>query len=228
MMMGDNRECAKAVGAMMVPKSAAGPKLHERQVEEHPRCFLFGHYDSRGSACLVRAANLLEAVEKYACEAFSWQKDPATGRLEEPGMREYMKDDAEYERWRPDALHELVEGDFMFSCNVIVCDEAFPSECGAELDRGYDPETGYSYGVVQYRWLHKHGYAETEAEKTEYSKWSSVSKGCSKTLAFWKGSGRKRPQIDAKALGMDYLPGLEVRIVRKSYGEDAGGVGWIP
>ena len=228
MMMGDDRLCAKAVNSLLTPREEAGPKIAERQVEEHPRCFLFGHYDSRGSACLVRAKNLIEAFEKYAVEAFSWEM--VDGKLEEPGMREYLKD--EYEAWRPDAIHGLLEEDFMFSCNVIVCDEPFGEESGRELDRGYD-ESGYRYGVLQYRWKHHAYFAKQEgatdedrAKAEEFSKWSSLSKGCKKTLVFWKG--KKRPEIDVASLGMGYLEGLEVRIVKKGYGEDAGGVGWIP
>jgi hypothetical protein len=225
-MMGDDRACAKAVGAMMTPKEQAGPRVSERQVEEHPRCFLFGHYDSRGGACLVRARNLLEAFEKYATEAFSWQKDPATGRLEDPGMREYMKDDAEYEAWRPDALHALMEEDFMFSCNVVVCDQTFEESGTSDLDVAYD-ESGYRYGVLQYRWLHKH-WSEDAEERRELSKWTSAASGCKKTLVFWKG--KDRPKVDPSALGplFGHLAGLEVRILKRKYGEDAFGVSWIP
>ncbi len=226
MLMGDTREAAMAVNLLNGrPVNALPLKLTDRQVEERGRCFLFGHYDSRGGATLVEARNLLEAFQRYASEGFCWTVDEK-GQLQDPGMRQYMKDDAEYEAWRPDALHSLMEEDFMFSCNVIVCDEPF-GDGETELDHGYSEDGGgYRYGVVQYRWLHKAGYAETEAEKTEFSKWSNVSKGCKKTLIFWKG--KERPVIDPKALGMDYLPGLEVRIVRKSYGEDACGVCWMP
>lgn len=225
MMMGDDRACAMAVNDLLTLRGKAGPKISERQVEEHPRCFLFGHYDSRGGASLVRAKNLLEAFEKYA-ESFGWAvKD---GRLEDEGMRQHMKSEEEYEAWKPDALHGLMEEDFMFSCNVIVCDEPFADD-NVELDRSYcdDRKDGYSYGVLQYRWLHKH-WSEDASEKAELSKWSSAARGCGKTLVFWKGRGKDRPQVDPKALGMDYLPGLEVRIVKKGYGEDACGVCWQP
>lgn len=231
MLMGDNRAVAKAVNALMTPKETVGPKISDRQVEEHPRCFLFGHYDSRGGATLVKARNLLEAVSRYAVEAFQWEV--VDGKLEEPGQREYLKDDAEYEAWKPDALHSLVEEDFMFSCNVIVCDAPFPDD-QVDLDYGYDDENGYRYGVVQYRWKHKHwgdkreDYEDEDSFKSrdELSKWSCVSKGCKKTLVFWKG--KERPALNAAAFGMGHLPGLEVRIVKKSYGEDASGVVWIP
>lgn len=232
MLMGDQRECAKAVGAALTPREKT-TVISKRQVEEHPRCFLFGHYDSRGGATLVRAKNLIEAFEKYACEAFCWTKDDKTGLLEDEGMRQYMKSEEEYEAWRPDALHGLMEEDFMFSCNVVVCDEPFGDK--SELDYGYtgkaDGESdygyeGYRYGVLQYRWKHKAFYAETEAEKQELSKWQNVSKGCRKTLVFWKG--KERPQIDAASLQMGHLDGLELRIVKKSYGEDANGIAWMP
>jgi hypothetical protein len=217
-----------AVNDMLTPREQT-VKISDRQVEEHPRCFLFGHYDSRGGATLVRAKNLLEAFAKYA-ESFGWTVDEKTGRLEDEGMRQYMKSEAEYEAWKPDALHGLMEEDFMFSCNVVVCDEPFGEK--EELDHGYTGDAdssdygyeGYRYGVLQYRWKHKKAYAETEAEREEFSKWANVSKGCRKTLVFWKG--KERPQIDTAALGMGYLDGLEVRIVKKSYGEDACGVIW--
>jgi hypothetical protein len=230
MMMGDGRACAMAVNDLLTPRETAGPRISERQVEEHPRCFLFGHYDSRGGATLVRAKNLLEAFEKYA-ESFGWVRDEKTGRLEDPGMKQYMKSEEEYEAWKPDALHGLMEEDFMFSCNVIVCDEPFGDK--SELDFGYTgPATeesdfgyeGYRYGVVQYRWKHKARWGETKEEREELSKWENVRRSCAKTLIFWKG--KERPTVDPKALGMDHLDGLEVRIVKKSYGEDACGVVW--
>lgn len=244
MMMGDNRACAMAVNDLLTPREKAGPKLCERQVEEHPRCFLFGHYDSRGGASLVKARNLIEAFEKYA-ESFGWAKDPKTGQLEDEGMRQYMKSEGEYEAWKPDALHWLMEEDFMFSCNVIVCDEPFADD-NVELDRAYcdDRKDGYSYGVLQYRWLHEAYLAQDEEwivkdesnPPTEEdlrrartpSKWGNVSSGCKKTLVFWKG--KERPTIDPKALGLHFqsMKGLELRIVKKSYGEDACGVCWQP
>ena len=221
MMMNDDRQCAQAVNALTAPEKP-GPKLTDRQVEEHPRCFLFGHYDSRGGASLVPAKNVFDAFKIYA-SSFGFSVDEK-GELQDEGMREYFAKNPEgpgakdYATWLPDAVHSLMQEDFMFSCSVLVCDEPFDGK--GELDVGYEEE-GYKYGLVQYRWKHKH--YESGSEKEELSKWANVTSGCSKTLIFWKG---KKPELDAKALGMQYLDGLEVRIVRKSYGEDACGVCW--
>lgn len=226
MMMNDNRECAQAVNAMLVSPGKPGPKLSDRQVEEHPRCFLFGHYDSRGGATLIPARNLIEAFQKYA-SSFGFSVDEH-GQLQDEGMRQHFAqypgtDGRTYEDWLPDSIHSLMEEDFMFSCRVVVCDAPFEGE--ADLDEAYAEEGGgYRYGLVQYRWRHKH-YSQDPKEREELSKWSNLGGGTQKTLIFWKG--KEKPAIDPKALGMDYLEGLEVRVIRKSYGEDACGVCWM-
>lgn len=216
-MMGDNRECAKAVSAALTPGSKPGPKVHERQTYEIPRAFLFGHYDSRGGATLVAARHLIEAFEKYATTAFGWTKSD-NGELDDLGMKEHFKTHGgDYEAWKPDALHELLEGDYMFSCHAIFLDAEPGDE--QELDESFDDD-GYKYGLLQYRWLHK-SYSEDPEEQKQLSKWTNVGGDCKKTLVFWKG---KKPTIDPAVVGMNYLTGLEVRIAKKSYGEDASGV----
>src|SRR5262249_47281510 len=95
------------------------PKYTDRQVEVHPRCFLFGHYDSRGGATLIPAPHLIEAFRTYA-QAFGYDRN-----LEDEEMRKHFGNEEEYRTWLPNAIHGLLEEDFMFSCNVIVCDEPF-------------------------------------------------------------------------------------------------------
>ncbi len=202
-------------------------KLSDREVQFFPRCFLFGHYDSRGGATLIPAKHLIEAFEIYST-TMGWSK--VDGQLEDLGMKEHFAQITkpqegmynDYETWKPDSIHSLMEEDFMFSCSVVICDEKINEE-EAELDAKYSEESGYKYGLVQYRWLSNH-HLEDETKKNELSPWSDISQDCSKTLIFWRGN---KPVIEPKVLQMDYLPGLEVRIIRKNYGEDACGVVWM-
>jgi hypothetical protein len=154
---------------------------------------------------LIPAPHLIEAFKTYA-QAFGYDRN-----LEDEEMRKHFGNEKEYRAWLPDSIHGLLEGDFMFSCKVIVCDESFGTE-GREVDANYADEDGYQYGLVQHRW-------------SEAKKWADLGADTERTLIFWKG---KKPLIDPKALRMEYLKGLEVRIVRKSYGEDAFGVIWQP
>jgi len=215
MLMNDPRAAAQAVNAMLTPKATA-PKLTDRQVEEHPRCFLFGHYDSRGGATLIPAKHLFEAFARYAT-SFGFEKD-SKGELQDEGMKQHFGDKAQYEAWLPDAIHALLEEDFMFSCTVLICDEKISGEC-CDLDEGFD-DHGYKYGLVQYRWQHKH-YEGSE----ELSEWCDLGQGTQKTLVFYKG---EKPLLNAKALGMEYLKGLEVQLTDEDFGEDACGVVWMP
>lgn len=210
-MIGDSRACAMAVAAETTAPAAKEPaKIHEREAGR-TRAFLFGHYDSRGGAMLVEARNLLEAFPRYA-EPFGWET--VDGRLESPQMKEYIeKDGGDYEEWRSEAIHGLMQEDFMYGCTAIFLDEMPDGE--QDLDKGYAEDGGYSYGRLEYRW-------NTGKKLT---KWEDAGLGEKKTLVFWKG---KKPVVDPKALGMDYLTDLEVRIARESLGEDAFGVVWMP
>jgi hypothetical protein len=87
--------------------------------------YVFGHYDSRGGATLIRAERLLEAAEAYATDFVGGES---------------VSDDE-----RRMFLNNALEEDFMFRATVIVCDA--PLGGAADLDGDYD-ESGYQYGEV--------------------------------------------------------------------------------
>lgn len=141
-------------------------KLFDRQISEH-RCFLFGHYDSRGCATLVEAKHLVEAITKYA-QAFGFDENP--------------------EEWKPDTLHTLIEEDFMFSAHVVFCDAGPEGEC--DLDYRYDGK--FHYGTLQFRYKGK-----LDPTKWSSWNDASNESGCKKTLVLWVGKNKPAPNRDA-------------------------------
>lgn len=69
-MINDGRECTKAVNDMMWAQEQErfAPKIQIGQIAETFYAgtrYLYGHYDSRGGATIVKAPNLMEAHRKY-------------------------------------------------------------------------------------------------------------------------------------------------------------------
>lgn len=220
MLMNDSRSCAMAVNAITAAPAPA-TKLFDREVERHERCFLFGHYDSRGGASLIPAKDLFTAFKIYS-SSFGFTPDEK-GELQDEGMRAHfakggtvLDQKQTYEEWLPNATHSLLEEDYMFSCNVVVCDKSF-GEGPDDLDSRYSGKDGYRYGVLQYRFMDHEG---------KMTVWLNFARDAKKTLVFWKG--KEKPAVNHAALKMDYLQGLETRVLRRSYGEDACGVCWMP
>jgi len=206
-MAADNRVCAKAVAALTTVPENAPPV--ERVVQFIPRAYVFGHYDSRGGASLIVADTIAEAIRKYAT-IFGWDGD-----LEDLGQKEYFQDhehlqgqalEDRYSEYKKLAL-QGIEDEHIFTCQVVICDEALPSE-EAELDAEYGGGEGYSYGTIQSR------YQDYEGKTTD---WQDV--GSNKILVLWKGE-------PPKPLGQNqYLPQYEERLEKMdSLGEDAFGL----
>lgn len=195
MLMGDSRECAKAVNAIMLQGPRPGQKA-DRQAEWFEKAYVFGHYDSRGGATLVLAKNHVEALQKY-------------------GAAFCVDDDAEY---RDNAIDGL-QDDFIKRVELIVCDEPLPAE-EAELDEEY--EGAYRYGKVQSRYekveYDYEGPQDADGRfkripTGKFSKWVDEP-----ILVMWKGRIPPKLQLPKSLLEHEY------RIVRERLGEDACGL----
>ena len=97
---------------------------------EQFRAFVFGHYDSRGGATLVRATNVVQAVMRYTKEV--WEMDQLGISPEE---------EAEW-------IHNTAE-DLMHCVNVVNLTNIPFGNSGTELDEGYGGL--YHYGLAQYQ-----------------------------------------------------------------------------
>lgn len=159
MLIGDQRECAKAVNAMLAAaedERASRPVVEGgREKQKIRRAFLFGHYDSRGGATLLLASWIGEAVQKYAKAFGMFDADPPK--------------DAEEERERLETMQSLFEEDFETVVEVTVCDGTLGDQ-ERDLDQDYG-EDGFRYGRVQRR---------PKASKS--GKWENT-----QSLVMWKG-----------------------------------------
>lgn len=196
MLMGDSRECAKAVNAILLQGPQPGRKA-DRQAEWFEKAYVFGHYDSRGGATLVLADNHVEALRKYG-EAFGVS-------LEGEG--------------KVDNGIDALQDDFLKRVELIVCDEALP-EGEAELDEEY--EGAYRYGKVQSRYeLVEYDYDGPKnpdggfrrIPTGKFSKWRDEP-----VMVLWKG--RTPPKLSLPG----GLLQCEHRMVREKLGEDACGL----
>lgn len=195
------------------------------------RGYIFGHYDSRGGAFLIRASNMLAALTKYL-DTFG--VDPVRGpAAEEEHLFTAFAADGTKVFVAPDPAHSLIDytgcstpreaaqrlvdqqidelcSDFIRAARCVFFDEAPPAG-PAELDEDYD-EGGFRYGVVQSR----------RAGSTTWSEHEDMRIG--KVMVFWKG--RKPSPADVVRLVDNRHGTHEFRLVREELGEDAGGL-WL-
>lgn len=138
-LMNDDRECAKQVNALFEAARVQrnGPRF-EREVEFHPKVYVFGHYDSRGGATAVFAPNVIKAIEKYVGSC-GWVGEDEEGNL--------ITDDNSI-----NVAYEDLLSQGMFQ--MVVCDE--PLDDKSELLVEYDDQ-GYKAALVEHRWLDTYG-----------------------------------------------------------------------
>jgi hypothetical protein len=129
-MVGDKRECAKAVNAMMKKASQVDADRYSKAIAEEDRhrikqvreTWWFAHHDSRGGDTFIDAPNVIKAIERYRDEVLQpeeiddWVTNEAATELmndnqslvvlvldEEPGEGEMLAD-YNYAEWQ-DAKH---------------------------------------------------------------------------------------------------------------------------
>lgn len=184
MLIGDDRECARAVNELLeAPEPEAQTVVAGgRQKQVVRRAFLFGHYDSRGGASLVVADEIGEAARKYAC---------VHGLVDGPGVPV----EPERKREEADMIHRLFADDYISWVEVFVCDASFP-ESDLDLDEEFcGPESGFRYGRIESKL------------KSSTGKWEKTHR-----MVFWKGpkpklvvedDGFVKYRIEREELGED-------------------------
>jgi len=71
-MINDGRACAQAINEMLNTRHRTMPVM-EGEVQHLANVLIFGHYDSRGGACLVQNPSIIDAMQRYNVE-MGWEQ----------------------------------------------------------------------------------------------------------------------------------------------------------
>lgn len=188
------------------------------------KAYLFGHYDSRGGAILLRADHFLDAFEMYMRDFGVKSEEDLVADFENgipdwavpcipPLIRPASKDctPAEAARAYRGSVVDGLFADFIRVAHCVFFD-ADPPDAG-ELDAGYAGADGFKYGVLKSRFL---GHKPSK-------RWSEHG-GDVKVMVFWRRQKPTSQELEALLDGATHRGWLEYTVEREELGEDACGL----